>query len=233
MKTIFITGAGGGIGLATAQLLSDKGYDVIVSVRNKEKAVALLPSSVEITEFDVRDYKKVKEVFDDVIVRHAKIDVLINNAGLGYFDPIADGSIEHWHEMVDVNVKGLLNCIHVALPMLIQSQGLVINLGSVASRNVFANSGVYAATKHAVLAISESLRTELSGKIKVSTIMPGAVNTPFITKTQNNELLKDYIPYFASGLDPQTIAEAILFCIEAPEGALISEITVRPDRKIR
>ena len=96
MKTIFITGAGGGIGLATAQLLSDKGYDVIVSVRNKEKAVALLPSSVEITEFDVRDYKKVKEVFDDVIVRHAKIDVLINNAGLGYFDPIADGSIEHW-----------------------------------------------------------------------------------------------------------------------------------------
>jgi 3-hydroxy acid dehydrogenase/malonic semialdehyde reductase len=236
MKTIFITGATGGIGLSTALLLQSKGYHVIVSARNSEKALALkakIPSDIEIVSMDVRNYDEVKLAITGIIERHKTLDVLINNAGLGYFDPIAEGSIDQWHEMVDANVKGLLNCTHVVLPHLIASRGLIVNIGSVASRNVFANSGVYASTKHAVLAISESLRLELAGKIKVSTIMPGAVNTDFISRTDNEALLKDYVPYFASGLDPKTIAEAILYCVSAPEDAVISEITVRPDRKVK
>jgi 3-hydroxy acid dehydrogenase/malonic semialdehyde reductase len=236
MKTILITGATGGIGLSTALLLNTKGYRVIVSARNTEKAAILkeqIPSSIEIVTMDVRNYEEVKAAIGGIIDRHGVLDVVVNNAGLGFFDPIAEGSINHWHEMVDVNVKGLLNCVHVSLPHLINSRGLVVNLGSVASRNVFANSGVYASTKHAVLAISESLRLELAGKIRVSTIMPGAVNTPFISRTDNEALLKDYVPYFASGLDPNSIAEAILYCIAAPEDAVISEIMIRPDRKVK
>ena len=118
--------------------------------------------------------------------------------------------------------------IHLTLSELIERKGHVINLGSVASHHVFANSGIYCATKHAVLAISESLKVEHSKHIRITTICPGAVNTPFIHATKNEDLLKEYVPNFEKGLDPLNIAAQMVHVIEAPEGVNISEIIIRP-----
>jgi NADP-dependent 3-hydroxy acid dehydrogenase YdfG len=156
----------------------------------------------------------------------------VNNAGLGFFDPLQQAKLEHWHEMIDTNIKGILNAFHAAMPHLIEARGHVINIGSVSSHLVFPNSGVYSATKHAVLAISESIRIELSGKIGVTTISPGAVNTPFIEQTTNAQLLQELRPGFAGGLAPETIAEQIAFVLSHEGRAVISEIIIRPDKRV-
>lgn len=233
---IVITGASTGIGEATSRLLHASGHRLFLMARNIDKLEQLkkeLDNQPHIFQCDVKDYHNVKAAIERAVSEMGTIDVLINNAGLGVFDPVAQGKIEDWHEMFDVNVKGLLNCIHSALPYLIENKGHVINLGSVASHHVFANSGVYCATKHAVFAISESLRIELPDKIRVTTISPGSVNTPFIDKTKNEALLKDYKPYFAAGMSPELIADTIRYAIETPSSAVISEIMVRPNRAIK
>lgn len=233
---ILITGASSGIGEATAKALHAKGHKVFLAARSKEKIEELcktLGANSYSMELDVTNYENVQSVVKSAIQSMGQIDVLVNNAGLGIFDPIAQGSIEDWHTMFDVNVKGLLNCIHASLAHLIDQKGHIINLGSVASHHVFANSGVYCATKHAVFAISESLRIELPDKIRVTTISPGSVNTPFIDSTKNEALLKDYKSYFAAGMSPELIANTIVYAIETPASAVISEIMVRPNRAIK
>jgi NADP-dependent 3-hydroxy acid dehydrogenase YdfG len=235
MKNIIITGATSGIGESTARLLASKGYHLLLTGRNESKLTELkteLGENVRIAKMDVRDYKAVKEIIDNAHKEMGSVDVLINNAGLGFFDFVADGKIEEWHEMFETNVKGLLNCLHAALPHLLESHGHVINLGSVASHSVFPKSGVYCATKHAVLAISDSLRLELADKIRVTTISPGAVATAFPDQTTNPVLKAEYQPYFASALPPKIIAENIAWAIECPENVVISEIIVRPSRKV-
>ncbi len=233
---ILITGASSGIGEATARLLHTSGHTVYLIARSIEKLQILqseLGSRCFIEKVDVVDYSGVKQSIENAIHTMGSMDVLVNNAGLGVFDPIAQGSIEDWHLMFDVNVKGLLNCIHAALPHLIEQKGHIVNLGSVASHHVFANSGVYCATKHAVFAISESLRIELPDKIRITTISPGSVNTPFIDSTKNADLLKDYKSYFAAGMSPELIADTIRYAIETPSSAVISEIMVRPNRAVK
>ena len=160
------------------------------------------------------------------------LDVVLNNAGLGVFDPVGESKIEDWHMMIDVNIKGLLNVTHITLPILRSNKGHLINVGSVASHNVFPNSGVYCATKHAVLAISESIRLELANEVRVTTISPGAVNTPFIDQTTNEDLLKDYKAYFAAGMSPEIIAEQISWAIQAPKDVVLSEIMIRPNKQL-
>lgn len=236
MKTIFITGASSGIGEATARALHASGHRLFLVARSLDKLKALqseLGERVSIALCDVRDYDQVKKVWESAMAELGQIDVLINNAGLGYFDHVLEGKIEDWHEMFDINVKGLLNCIHAGLPHLTETKGHIINLGSVASHHVFANSGVYCATKHAVFAISEMLRVELPDKIRITTISPGSVNTAFIDNTKNEKLLADYKPYFAAGMSAELIADTIKYAIETSESAVISEIIVRPNRAIR
>lgn len=235
-KRILITGASSGIGEATARALHNNGHTLFLVARNTSKLESLkaeLGENVFVHALDVKDYAAVQNIVNVAQDKMGGIDVLINNAGLGIFDPVAQGKIEDWHEMFDVNVKGLLNCIHAALPQLIEQKGHIINLGSVASHHVFANSGVYCATKHAVFAISESLRIELPDKIRVTTISPGSVNTAFIDQTKNEALLKDYKSYFAAGMSPEWIADNIRYAVEAPENTVVSEIIVRPNRAIK
>jgi NADP-dependent 3-hydroxy acid dehydrogenase YdfG len=231
---ILITGASSGIGAATAKKLSENGHLLLLASRSKEKLDGLnqrLGGQHVVAALDVCDYNALSSAVNDFSQKNGGLDVLVNNAGLGIFDPMVDGKIEDWHQMVDVNIKGLLNAIHCSLPLLKEAKGHLLNIGSVAAHHVFPNNGVYCATKHAVLAISESLRLELSSELRVTTISPGAVNTPFIDQTNNEDLLKNYKSYFAAGLDPMVIANQIAWAIEAPKEVVLSEIIVRPNKQ--
>lgn len=235
-KRIILTGASSGIGEATAKLAVARGHQILLVARSSEKLKALTEELGPQAAFfvaDVRDVEGMRAMVQEAKKLWGGVDVLINNAGLGYFDPLVQGRLEDWHEMIDVNVKGVLNALHAALPELMQSKGHVINMGSVASHFVFPNSGVYSATKHAVFAISESLRMEIPDQVRVTTISPGSVNTPFIDKTHNEKLLQDYKSYFAAGMEAGWIAEQVLYALEAPDNAVISEIITRPNRQVK
>lgn len=236
MKVILITGASSGIGSEAAKALCQAGHTVVLAARREGKVAQLAASlGPRAAAFgcDVTDYAAVSEVVKSAIARYGRLDVLVNNAGVGYFDKVADGKIEEWHNMVDVNVKGVLNCLHACLPHLIASRGHVVNLASVAAHHVFANSGIYCGTKHAVLAFSEAIRVELAGQLKVTTISPGAVNTPFVDSTSNQEMLNNYKEYFLTALDPVHIAAEIVRAVNAPEGVTISEVIIRPHRPVK
>ncbi len=233
MKNVIITGASSGIGEALALALDGGGYRLLLSGRNIERLEALsakLSCEHEIQVCDVTDSAACAAMINNSKEQWGCLDILINNAGLGFFDPLDKGSLEQWHTMVDVNIKGVLNCLHPALPFLIDSNGHIVNIGSVASHQVFPNSGVYCATKHALLAISDSLRIELNGKVRATTVSPGAVNTDFINKTTNKKLHADMKDYFASAMDPSSIAIQIKHAIESPADCVVNEIIVRPFR---
>lgn len=235
-KVILLTGASSGIGLATAELLASNGHQLLVTARRESLIQALeerFPDNVRAFKAEVCNVSDVKAAVNACIQEFGRIDVLINNAGIGIFDPLVDGKLEDWHHMVDVNIKGVMNFIHTALPELRKNRGHLINLTSVAAHNVFPNSGMYCSTKHAVLAISEALRLELSSEIKVTSISPGVVNTAFIDQTKNADLLANYKDYFAAGLSPNDIAAQIAFAIDAPDHAVISEIIIRPNKAVK
>lgn len=232
MKKILITGASKGIGKASVEKLSSQGHRIHIVSRSIDEldAIARGNNNISWSSGDVRDHLGIVKAIQEGIEKMNGLDVIVNNAGLGYFDPIDQGKIEDWHNMVDVNLKGALSVIHTCLPHLIKSKGHIVNITSVAAHLVFPNSGVYCATKHALMAISESLRIELAGKIKVSSISPGAVNTSFIEQTRNETLLKDLRPYFESSLKPMDIAEQIAMVINASESTVISEVIIRPNK---
>lgn len=227
---IFITGASKGIGKATAIRLSESGHMVVGTSRSAQSWADEYDNITMLT-CDVKDYASVQKTVTKASEIMGGIDAVVNNAGLGYFDPLLEGKIEQWNDTIDTNVKGLLNVVHCTMHELADRKGQVINLGSVASHQVFPNSGVYCASKWAVLAISQSIRMELEGKVRVTTISPGAVNTEFVESSDNEELLKDYRPYFASAMSPDTIAQQIVHAIETPPNVVISEIIVRPNRQ--
>jgi NADP-dependent 3-hydroxy acid dehydrogenase YdfG len=234
---IFITGASSGIGSSTVRALCYAGHNVFGVARRKEALqaladeCALYDGGFQFITGDVRDLDTIKKAVKQAIDSFSSIDVLIPNAGIGYFNPLDEGTMEEWESMVDVNVTGVLRTIHTALPHLLKSKGHIINIGSVAARQVFPNSGVYCSTKHAILAMSEALRIEFSGKLAITTINPGAVNTPFIDRTQNEELKKEYRPNFDKGMSPDFVADTILKAIQAGGRGIISEITLRPDHR--
>jgi NADP-dependent 3-hydroxy acid dehydrogenase YdfG len=235
-KRVILTGASSGIGEATARLAIARGHKVLFVARSADKIhdlCKLLGESAQPFVADVRDVQAMRDMVSRAKELWGGVDVLINNAGLGYFDPLSEGRIEDWHEMIDINVKGVLNALHAALPELIECRGQVINMGSISSHYVFPNSGVYGATKHAVFAISESIRVEMPDKVRVTTISPGSVNTPFIDNTHNQKLLSDYKSYFAAGMQPDWIAEQVLYALEAPENVVVSEIITRPNRQVK
>ena len=236
-KNILITGASSGIGARTAVKLCSEGHSVVGVARRADrlqcvaKECAKLSGKFIALSCDVRDAEQVKSVVKTMTDRVGGIDVLIPNAGLGHFNRIDDAPLEEWKSMVDINIMGVLNTIHASLPHLLKSKGHIINIGSVAARNVFELSGVYCATKHAVLALSESLRMEFTNQLAVTTINPGHVNTEFIEATNNSEIKEKSRVGFESGMTADFIAKAISDTIAAEGTAIYSEVTLRPDRR--
>lgn len=232
---ILLTGGSSGIGAATAKVLTSAGHRVTLLARNVKslQQVALTcPSDlVQFRQVDVTDSASVNEAVKASIDKWGGLDVCIPNAGLGVFAPLKEAALNDWKRMIDVNIGGVLNTLHACLPSLIENKGHVIQIGSIAARNVFPNSGIYCATKHAVLAISESLRIEFREDLAVTTINPGAVNTSFIDQTKDEVLRENYRPQFEEGMHPEFIADAIAFAIESGGRGVFSEMTMRPDRR--
>ena len=237
MKTILITGATSGIGLAAAKKLANEKNQLILCGRRQSKLNEIseeLSKSTNVLSlcFDVSDKKKVNRLLNDLHEQFSSVDILINNAGNAYgLNTIQDGSLDDWDNMIDSNVKGLLYVSRVIMPKMIEQQsGHIINIGSLAGREVYEKGNIYCATKHAVNAISKAMRIDLNKTgIKVSEINPGLVETDFSNvrfKGDSNRAEKVYQGYRA--LQANDIADIIEFVINRPRHVNIADILVLP-----
>jgi 3-hydroxy acid dehydrogenase / malonic semialdehyde reductase len=238
-KCVLITGSTSGIGEATARLLAAKGYRLILTGRRQDrleklKAELTTKFSVEICtlSFDVRNREKTDEALDSLMSPFDKIDILINNAGLAVgMNTMQDGIIDDWERMIDTNVKGLLYVTRKIVPMMISlNSGHIINISSIAGKEVYPFGNVYCASKHAVQSITKSLRLELlKNNIKVSSVAPGAVNTEFSQiRFKGDKAQADKVYAGISPLTGEDIAEVIFFLISRPPHVNIDDILVMP-----
>jgi NADP-dependent 3-hydroxy acid dehydrogenase YdfG len=237
-KTVLITGASSGIGKACAERFAALGCRLIIVARRVEKLEALARElratnkvEVRVESLDVRHRHEVAELCGR-LNHDEKIDILINNAGLARgMDYFQDADIDHWEEMLDTNVKGLLYVTKAVLPgMLARQQGHIITIGSIAGHEHYAKGNVYVASKHAVRAITKSLRLDLNGTpIRVSEIAPGAVNTEFSDVRFDHDVEKAKKVY--EGFQPlmaEDIADAVVYCATRPAHVNIAELVVYP-----
>lgn len=237
MKTALITGATSGIGKATAELLSTKGFKLVLCGRRKEvleKIQLDLSENTSVTTlcFDVRNNAEVEAALDSLPKEFSEIDVLINNAGNAHgLDPLCEGNIGDWDSMLDGNVKGLLYVSKKIIPgMKDRGEGHIVNISSVAARQTYSNGIVYCASKRAVDVISEGMRLELTEfGVKVTNLQPGAVATDFSEirfKGDKERAATVYAGYEA--LKAEDIADSIFYCINAPKHVTISDLTIYP-----
>ena len=235
-KIVFITGATSGIGEATAKILSNN-YDLILCGRREERLIKLRDSlskktNVIILSFDVRNKDQVSEKIKSLDKKWKNIDFLINNAGNAHgMDYIFDGNSDDWDKMIDINVKGLLYVSKEILKIMVfNKRGHVINIGSIAGKEVYPKGNIYCASKFAVDAISQGMRIDLNHKnIKVSQVNPGLVNTEFAKVRFKNDLEKAENVY--KGMDPliaDDVAEVISFIMNRSDNVNISDITILP-----
>ena len=232
-KVVIVTGASSGIGEATARLLVERGAKVMLAARREEKLKKICDELGKNSSYcvtDISNHENVLEMAEETIKVFRKIDVLVNNAGIMPLSLLASRRVNEWEETIDVNIKGVLYGIDAVLtPMLDQGSGHIINVSSVAGHRTNAMSSVYSGSKFAVRAISEGLRQEVAGKIRVTIISPGAVTTElgFSIKDESvrDTMLKMLDHDF---LDASDIASAICYCIEQPDSVAVNEMIIRP-----
>lgn len=234
-KIALITGATSGIGKATAERLAKDGFDIIITGRRKEKLQELesllqkeYKAEVLSLEFDVRNYTEVEKYLGNLSERWKNVDVLVNNAGLAVgLNSIQEGVVDDWERMIDTNIKGLLYVTRIISPVMVsRKSGHIINIGSIASREVYANGGVYCATKHAVKALSEGMRLDMVNYgIKVTLVCPGAAETEFSLvrfKGDGNRADKVYDGFVP--LTADDVADAISYAVSAPDHVDVQDI---------
>ncbi|OUJ74491.1 SDR family NAD(P)-dependent oxidoreductase [Hymenobacter crusticola] len=235
-KTAFITGASSGIGRATAVALAKAGFQLVVTGRRAERlqdlAQQLAPTPVHVLTFDVRDRAAVETAVASLPAEFQIIDVLVNNAGNAHgLAPIQDGDPNDWDMMLDGNVKGLLNVSRALLPGMTQrKQGHIINIGSIAGQEVYANGNVYCASKAAVAALTKGMRIDLlPHHIRVAEVNPGAVETEFSEvrfKGDNERAAKVYQGY--EPLRAEDVADVIQFMVTRPPHVNVAEVLLLP-----
>lgn len=236
-KTVLVTGATSGIGRATARILAKNGYKVIICGRREDRLIALEKELSEFTEvqtllFDVRDKKAVFESINSLPETFSEIDILINNAGNAHgLDPIQNGDLDDWDAMIDINVKGLLYVSKAIIPQMIERKsGHIINIGSIAGKEVYPNGNVYCASKHAVDALNQAMRMDLNPYgIRVGAIHPGLVETEFSEVRFKGDT--DRASNVYKNLNPlqsEDIADIIHFVVSRPYHVNIADLIMLP-----
>ncbi len=236
-KIVLITGASSGIGQACALAFAKEGANLMLAARrlNRLKTIASsitkqYNSKILTIELDVRNYEKVKSTISSLQEDWKQIDVLINNAGLARgYSRLYEGEVEHWEEMIDTNIKGLLYITRQVLPSMAEREnGHVINIGSTAGHDVYQNGNVYCATKFAVSALTQSIRLDVLDKnVRVSTVDPGMVRTEFSDVRFSGD--KEKVEKVYEGVIPlsaEDVAEAVIFCATRPSYVNINEIII-------
>lgn len=235
----FITGATAGIGKATAEIFAKNKYALIITGRRKERLDAFSQHLKSIygidvlsLHFDVRNSSEVQVAVNSIPDKWKKINVLVNNAGLAVgLNSIQEGALDDWERMIDTNVKGLLYVTRTLAPLLIANgSGHIVNLGSIAGKEVYANGNVYCATKHAVDALSKSMRIDLlPHHIKVTAIHPGMVETEFsIVRFKGDEQRAQSVYKGVQPLTAEDIAETIYWTASRPAHVNINDIVIMP-----
>ena len=224
-KVAVVTGGSRGIGLAIARGFLDRGANVVVAGTSESTVAAAareLGERVLAVRADVRSYADVEQLMTAATGRFGGIDALINNAGVGEFEPVATMSLEAWHRVFDTNLTGVFHCVRAALPHLrARGGGWIINISSLASTNPFANGAAYCASKAALNAFTESLMQEVRHDgIRVASVLPGSVSTEFM----------GHAPGAADTwkLAPEDVAEAVMDLMAHPARSLPSRVEIRP-----
>ena len=234
-----ITGATSGIGRSTAIEFAKHGYNLIITGRRQERLTELKEAlvkehAVKVIDlcFDIREEKQVESALQSLPEEFKQVDVLVNNAGLAAgLSGIQDGKISHWEQMIDTNIKGLLYVSkHVASLMIARKKGHIVNVGSIAGKEVYANGNVYCATKHAVDALNKGMRIDLLAHgIKVSAINPGMVETEFsIVRFEGDEERAKKVYENIVPLKPEDIAETIYWMASRPAHVNINDLIIMP-----
>lgn len=232
-KTVIITGASSGIGEATARTLAAQGANVMLAARRQDRLEALSAELGDRARHQVTDVTRHADMLalaEAATGAFGRIDVLVNNAGVMPVSPLAHRRVDEWHQMVDINIKGVLHGIDAVLtPMLAQGSGHIVNVSSVAGHVTSPGSAVYSGTKYAVRAISEGLRKETAGKIRVTIISPGAVTTELGDTVKDPAMREAMAGRFNfEFLAAEDIAASIAFAIASPARMAVNEILVRP-----
>lgn len=239
-KIALVTGSTAGIGEAIAIKLAESKYDLIVTGRRVDRLHKLAGELMEKYKvqvlplvFDVRNKTEVDEAIDSLPKKWKAIDVLVNNAGLAVgLNTIQEGVVDDWERMIDTNIKGLLYVTRKISPMMIErgEGGHIINIGSIAGKEVYPNGNVYCGTKHAVDAITRGMRIDLvQHAIKVTAIHPGAVDTEFsVVRFKGDQEKADNVYVGFTPLYANDIAEAAMFVITRPASVNINDMVIMP-----
>lgn len=230
---VIVTGASSGIGAATAKAFSAAGYPLLLIARRGDRLEELaLPNSIT-AAVDVTDAKAVAEAISSAEEVHGPADLLVNNAGVMPLGQIVDQDPAEWRTLFDVNCIALLDMTRVVLPgMVARKHGTIVNLGSIAGRNIYPDHTAYNGTKFAVHAISEGLRREVAEHgVRVTVIAPGQIATELLTTTSSETIKDSYRAYTNSiggALAPEHVANVILSTYELPQSVCIREVVLAP-----
>ncbi|HIG83171.1 MAG TPA: SDR family oxidoreductase [Verrucomicrobia bacterium] len=232
-KLIAITGASSGIGAATAKAFSAAGYPLLLMARRIELMEAMnLPNAI-CKEVDVLDLEGMKAAISEAEDAHGEVDCMINNAGVMINGKPQFQNPEDWQKMLDVNIRGVLNGIHLVLKNMVERRsGTIVNMGSIAGIKTFPDHTVYCGTKFAVHAITENIREEVSGSnVRLINIAPGMVYTELLDHGCEEEARKgwmDYAEQIGGALKPDAIAQSVLFSYQMPQEVCVREIVICP-----
>lgn len=231
-----VTGAGSGIGEATARQLAEAGLRVVCAGRRIERVEPVAAAiGGHALELDVVDPKSVESMEDRLPAGLREIDVLINSAGhdVGGRRRFDAGSADQWAKIIETNVTGLIRVTRQVIPgMLARDRGHIVNIGSIAGLVAYKTGSIYAASKHAVHGLSESLRLDFAGTgVRVSEILPGMVRTEFaLNRWKDERTAAAFYDDYGICLDPDDIARAVLYCLQQPPHVVISQLVVMPNQ---
>ena len=266
-RAAVVTGASSGIGLAIAKSLAAEGANVVLSGRKRApmdeaaRAISADGAKAIVRQSDVRDEKQMADLIDAAVSEFGKLDIMVNNAGMNPFDNVLEGDVQKWRDTLETNVIGLALGCREAYRVMKDKGGHIVNVTSVAARYAEPDDPMYAASKHAAGALTESLRLALQGKnIRMTAIMPGAVATNLVRTMPQEQLFAigrmfgidpeaagiqpgEHLPQEMIDrvlgvarqfvMSPDDIAQAVLYAVTAPETVHIGEIMIRPPQQLQ